>query len=1117
MSAIVDAAAREAALDPTRSFIVQAPAGSGKTGLLIQRVLRLLATVERPEEILAITFTRKAAAEMRRRVLQALQQAGETEPLAENERVTWQLARAALARDQQQGWELQQNVTRLRIQTIDSLCASLGRQMPVISGLGAPPAIVEKPRELYREAAERTLAHIDANDAHGEALRCMLRHLDGNWGAARGLIEAMLGRREQWLRRVGSFRADSGARTALEEAFRQERLRILKRLAGLMPAEEEALVARMARYAAGHLTAVASDSPIAALLDMTSYPEVEEAATSRWQGLATLLLKKEGEWRLGVDKNSGFPPGKGEQAEFKQQMKELLGRLSERDGLCEALHAVRCMPPAAFSDAQWEALGAIVAVLPYAAAQLQLLFGERGEIDFPGLAQAAIRALGEPDAPTDLLLAMDVRLCHLLVDEFQDTSRGQWELLERLTAGWSEGDGRTAFLVGDPMQSIYRFREADVALFLRAWREGLPEVPLAPLRLQTNFRSAGGIVAWVNRWFAEILGDAEDAESGRVPYAASNAHHVATAGAVQWHAFVGDDEREARSREALAVVDAIRAARGGDPDGSIAVLVRNRSHLDRIVPALRDAGIGFRAVDIEPLAARPVVQDLLAITRALSHLADRVAWMSLLRAPWCGFTLAELHQFSAGREIWEQLQDEELLARLDADSSLRARHLRESLRPLVEGRLRGSLRECVERAWLGLGGPAVARSESELDDAEAFFDQLDALEEAGELPDATRLEDHLAELHAAPESTDALVQLMTIHKSKGLEFGTVIVPGLDRKPRAADRPLFAWKAHADGSLMMAPVRATGESEEPAFDYLRALEDTACEHEVERLLYVAVTRAEHRLHLLGFARLDKEGKVKRPSSRCLLGKAWCAAKDAFGAAAPLPAAVARDDVAEAPQQVAQMSAAVLEVRVPDLAHIAAPPLAEEAVAIEFSWVGETAREVGKVTHRWLQRIGTEGVSHWSEARVTALRPAILRELARRGVPPGERDGAATRVVRALGGAVTDPRGRWVLASRPDARCEYRIRVAGPGGVRLAIIDRMFTDEEGQRWIVDYKTSAHEGGSLEAFLDSELERYGAQLTRYRNAFPAVAVSLGLYFPLVRGWRELRAGMPKALSLA
>jgi len=125
---VADARQRERALDPRTSFIVQAPAGSGKTELLIQRFLALLALVERPEEIAAITFTIKAAAEMRRRVFEALAQArAQPRPGEAHAARTWDLARAALARNDACGWGLEENAARLRIQTIDALCASLTR------------------------------------------------------------------------------------------------------------------------------------------------------------------------------------------------------------------------------------------------------------------------------------------------------------------------------------------------------------------------------------------------------------------------------------------------------------------------------------------------------------------------------------------------------------------------------------------------------------------------------------------------------------------------------------------------------------------------------------------------------------------------------------------------------------------------------------------------------------------------------------------------------------------------------------------------------------------------------------------------------------------------------
>jgi ATP-dependent exoDNAse (exonuclease V) beta subunit len=167
---ISDAAARSAALDPRRSFIVQAPAGSGKTELLTQRYLRLLGTVESPEQILAITFTRKAAAEMRARILQSLQSADAPPPESAHKRSTWELARAVRAVDAERGWQLMQHPARLRIQTIDALNASLARRLPVIAGtwLGARTddghgAVVRARRSPAARTSRRRLRDVRAS------------------------------------------------------------------------------------------------------------------------------------------------------------------------------------------------------------------------------------------------------------------------------------------------------------------------------------------------------------------------------------------------------------------------------------------------------------------------------------------------------------------------------------------------------------------------------------------------------------------------------------------------------------------------------------------------------------------------------------------------------------------------------------------------------------------------------------------------------------------------------------------------------------------------------------------------------------------------------------------
>ncbi len=1112
---VADARVREDALDPSRSFVVQAPAGAGKTGLLIQRYLRLLAVVRRPEEILAITFTRKAAGEMKRRVLESLQAAGRDLPddASDNERRTHELAREALDRDADCGWRLTENTARLRIQTIDLFNASLTRRLPVLARLGWQPGLVEDARELFHEAAVRTLAMLERGGEDAAPIARLLEHLDGDQGKAAALVAGMLARRDQWLGREWGGLLE---RHAIEAAFRSERERILGNARALFPAAAVPRLCALLAEAVSNLEEAGLESALRDCKGLEDLPHAGEDGARAWAAIGALFVKTDGDWRVAVTRAQGFPAKKdGGRDGAKKDYEALVEELRAAPGLRQSLADIAILPPASFAQAQWEALSAVIDVLPRAAAQLLVVFAERGEVDHAQIAAGAVQALGDESDPTDLLLALDERLSHVLVDEFQDTSRSQWDLLAALTAGWQPDDGRTVFAVGDPMQSIYRFREADVGLFLRAWREGLPRVRLGQLRLETNFRSQRGIVDWVNEAFARILPGRDDESEGAVTLARSSAFHDPLPGeAVSWHLFAEEDREAAREAEAARVVELARAAFAERPEGKVAILVRNRTHLDRIVPALREAGLRFRAVDIEPLAQRQGIRDLVALSRALCHPADRAAWLAVLRAPWCGLALADLLALAGDdeRTVPEILADGARVAAVAPEARERLARVAAIAVAALDRRLRGTLRERVEEAWLALGGPACLAGEADLEDAETFLDRLDAVDEAGDLADSARLEEHLEDLFGAPDlEAPERLQVMTIHKAKGLQFSTVIVPGLDRVPRAGDTPLFRWKARTDGSLLMAPVKAAGQDGEPAYDYLKTLDSREEGHEIERLLYVAATRAEDRLHLLGRVGIDAKKKggadLRVPPPRSLLGKAWEVAKAHVdrslpGTRAASPAAVA----APAPAtDLRWIRPEALQVRVAPPAFPVPPEAREAHAAIEFSWAGETLRQVGTVAHRWLQRIADDGLEAWSAARVRALRPRVTQELERRGVPRDGREAAAGLVLAALESAVTDERGRWILAARPGAANEVRMGLLEDGLVRLVVMDRVFTDADGVRWVVDYKTGRHEGASPEAFLDRERDRYTDQLRRYRRARGGDA-RLGLYFPLIPGWREV-----------
>ena len=180
------------------------------------------------------------------------------------------------------------------------------------------------------------------------------------------------------------------------------------------------------------------------------------------------------------------------------------------------------------------------------------------------------------------------------------------------------------------------------------------------------------------------------------------------------------------------------------------------------------------------------------------------------------------------------------------------------------------------------------------------------------------------------------------------------------------------------------------------------------------------------------------------------------------------------------------------------------------AIEFSWAGEVARLVGNVVHGWLQRIADDGLAGWDVARIRFLHDTFRRQLVARGITDGGDgvDAAVKRVATALGHAVSDPRGQWLLGPQQDARSELRLTALVEEGYLDIAIDRTFRDASGQRWVVDYKTSSHEGSNMDEFLDREQERYRGQLDRYAaltRTMDGGSVRRGLYFPLLKGWRE------------
>ncbi|HUH61836.1 MAG TPA: UvrD-helicase domain-containing protein, partial [Terracidiphilus sp.] len=313
---------RQRALDSSRSILVQAPAGSGKTDLLARRYLRLLAEVDAPDEIVAITFTNAAAAEMRHRILGELERAAAGCELAESEEendpgefTMPALARRALDHSRAAHWDLLEVPSQLRISTIDSFCRDLALQQPLLSTLGGGLGVDEQPRDLYRRAARRTLQAIDGPDAAlGTALSSLLLWCDNNWSDLEYLLVKMLEQRDRWMQGFVLEREQDwdALRERLERPFanavRGAFATIVHLLDQVSGAREEAL--ELARFAC-----VQSNGRLHRdLAEMAEFPrgphasdaDLDEARQS-YACLADLVLTRDGAFRKRIDKTCGFP------------------------------------------------------------------------------------------------------------------------------------------------------------------------------------------------------------------------------------------------------------------------------------------------------------------------------------------------------------------------------------------------------------------------------------------------------------------------------------------------------------------------------------------------------------------------------------------------------------------------------------------------------------------------------------------------------------------------------------------------------------------------------------------------------------------------------------------
>lgn len=1155
-----DAEQRQQSLDPTQSFICEAPAGSGKTELLTQRFLTLLGRVEKPEQILAITFTRKATGEMRERILRALQDA--TDPQQNPDKIsphkltTWRLARAVLQADVEKSWQLLQNPSRLRIMTFDSLASYLTQQLPLESALGVQPKVEEDARELYKLAVTSLLSTLEEDQPWTQALVTVLRFLDNRFDRFENLMVDMLARRESWLPFIAGSAGNEQLRNILAQHFQRVIEETLALVREKIPRHCHQSLLHLAAYAAANVRRSGSSGPILNCIDIdlkfSELPPAEVQYLPLWRGIAWLFLIYGGDWRKSVNSKNGFLPSitqeeRQQTQAYKQKWAELRDIFSQKPQLRELLHSLRSLPRSDLDQEQWHLLQALFTLLPVAVAQLTLVFREKNTLDFVEFSLAALRALGQQDSPSALALRMDYRIQHILVDEFQDTSQIQVDLLNSLTRGWTPGDGRTVFCVGDAMQSIYSFRGARVGLFLHCREQGLANLPLTPIRLVANFRSQAGLVDWTNKVFAQSFPQEADVSSGAVEFSPSIAtKEKQDHRAVYLHAFVDQEDYQA---EAINIRGIIRKTRMDTPDASIAILFRSRDHVAHILPVLKQAGIDYQAIELDALNKKSVIQDLLALTRALLHSADRIAWLAILRAPWCGLTLADLtaitnSQITASKNSVSVLEQCETalalrqqpvaladdlfqpdttqwgnqeIALLSDDGAKRLGFILPILKTALAEKDRKTFRQWIQACWLQIGGPAVVESQTDLQNAEKYFELLETWEYPSQLPGITYLLEAVEKLYAqADNSGNNPVQIMSIHKSKGLEFDVVIVPSLHRKTRSNDTAVLLWHQRLNtkgkSELLMAPLTGSTNSRHANYQYLRDQETQKIHLENCRLLYVACTRARKQLFLSAFVKQDPKDslRLKPPVSSSLLSCIWDSVQNRMSRLDKKQEFSSHQ--VERPVKPRALYRLKAGWQLPDLPavhtldnFIPAYEYDNQPTSINHQQESNLPRHSGTVIHRYLQAFADQGLSVWSPQLIDQQTTRIRRQLSALGVIHNQLTEGTEKVLQILKNCLNSSILQKLLSTEYHfAKNEYSLTLKNSLGHQTLIMDRVFTDNQNCSWIIDYKTSEpSEEQSRDDFFKQESSNYLEKMKLYQQALAAAGhqkIKIALYFPVI-----------------
>ena len=1151
---IKDQFQRDRALDIKTSFIVQAPAGSGKTELLTLRYLKLLSTCKTPESVLAITFTRKAAAEMRNRVIEMLRRGRELKDsssdkdqreiqnLNENplHKTQMSIITETLKTNEKYNWQLERNRSRLRIQTIDSFCALLAQQLPVASQLGGQPKITSEVDHCFHDAIIKTLADRNKPKKISDPLQTLMRTLDNRDDRAYQTLYEMLQNRDQWLQTVLTIRdekdfAKDFLRVSNEEIFKDA---VSQFLSFIAPFERDIL--EILKYSMSNL-----GIEIHGLQESTSLRETFRRNPKNpepWKQISSIFLNQSGEWRKNLNPKAGFPGVTtltGKSKDLAKSIYKLAKETTEKIQQQPAEEKIReqiirlSLLPEQKSESEWKFLTAVVEILYRLNRNLMLAFSKFSVVDHSQIQSAAIMALGQSQSPSELALSLDYKLQHILVDEFQDTSQSQLALLERLTEGWLPGDGKTLFMVGDPMQSCYRFRNANVGIFLNVCQNGLGHIDLENLLLNTNFRSQPKLVNSINSIFSTSFPKHSDSIRGAVPYSPSFSAQTQTSSEnvyADWFTYeTTQEEYKSKIQEAQLIANRIKSLNKSHPRQSIAILVKARSVLPPILETLRKEEIQWDATDIDRVENLSSINDAMSLIKSVLNPTDKLSWLSILRAPWCGLTsydLLAIESADLSQIIWEKLKKIELIDDLTDDAKRRLIPFIKIMKLIMVRRFKIPLRELIETCWILLEGERLYTLETETEAIAWLFDELELAEIGGTLENVDAFEKKIFNNYAPSSQKNqsflsksiSPVQILTIFKAKGLEFDHVFLPGLNKQEPSEAQKLLNWHEFVNKKneprLLLSLIKPSvnkRKKQNNTNDLIKFEEKIKKELEFNRILYIAMTRAKLSVALSGTF-LTRQRDVVEPRKNSIVNVVWHTIKDHellrstlhrpnYSLTGTSNKYTQNKKVTKIFRQkepinlTGNESLYLQKTLLKNPSNNISIPRTTEPYEETVFKEREFRAAVGTLLHEFFEHHTNEKSALPLKLRIEKTKGYWRRSLQKETIDTTMID-KTIRLMKELTIQTLTGKNAWIFdSSFKDSSNELEISTREESFSsknllwveRDYIVDRSFIDKNEERWIIDYKTSIKpDDQSEESFIANLRTSHSPQLQKYASLF-------------------------------